>query len=153
MGLCNSHKNTHNNIETNLQKNIIKNNEFIILSIEDDIFHYKLLEFVLSENLNFKYKLLWTDNGIDGYEMIKNENPNIVILDRMLNGINGDEVIMKLSKNKINYNFNNIIISSNKTKLSDYINIENLGVITYIPKPINIKLLILTINMIFNRQK
>ena len=135
MGLCNSKK-----------SNITETKDIIILSVEDDEFHYKLIEFVLKSQLKFKYKLLWTDNGNEGYEIIKNVKPDIVILDRMLNGIQGDEVIKKLVSNKIDYNLDNIIVSSNKTELQDYITISKLGVPTYIPKPININLLIETIN-------
>ncbi|MFC1615021.1 response regulator [Patescibacteria group bacterium] len=66
-----------------------------ILVIEDD----KILSKVISEELEkagFEIKRALT--GDDGFEMARSENPDLVLLDLMLPGIHGFDILAKIKK-------------------------------------------------------
>ncbi len=67
----------------------------IILVIEDNPWNARLIEDIL-ETLN--YKVLEAYNGESGIEIARREQPGLILMDVMLPGINGIEVV-KMLKN------------------------------------------------------
>lgn len=66
-----------------------------VLIIEDDKFLRELLGKKLS---NLEYNAILAVDGEEGLEKIKSEKPDIVLLDLILPGINGFEVLEKTKK-------------------------------------------------------
>jgi len=104
-----------------------------ILLIEDDESSRETLESFLDES---GYEVISTGDGLVGLELMKKQNPDLVITDNRLPHINGIELAC------INAGFKKripFIIVSAFDNLSEYI--ENLGEIVFIQKPIDIKYL------------
>ncbi len=86
-----------------------------VLIIEDDKFLRELLGKKLS---SLGYNVVLAVDGEEGLEKIKSEKPNIVLLDLILPGINGFEVLEK-SKKDPTINEIPIIILSNLGQSED----------------------------------
>lgn len=67
----------------------------LILVVEDNPWNARLIEDIL-ETLN--YKVLEAYNGENGIEIARREQPGLILMDVMLPGINGIEVV-KMLKN------------------------------------------------------
>jgi CheY-like chemotaxis protein len=65
----------------------------LILVIEDNPWNARLIEDIL-ETLN--YKVLEAYNGENGIEIARREQPGLILMDVMLPGINGIEVVKML---------------------------------------------------------
>lgn len=127
------------NLDNFLNKNTTKKeNEYIIkiLYLEDEEFHFRLIEYLLNKRLKFKYKLICTSDGLEGYNMIFDHNPDIILLDINLPSLKGDDILIKLHKQ--NFDMSKIAVISKLAKNSDLIKIIDLGVVDYLIKPIDI---------------
>ncbi|MFT6815963.1 MAG: two-component system alkaline phosphatase synthesis response regulator PhoP [Sphingobacteriales bacterium] len=111
-----------------------KNNTKIAI-IEDD----ENLRFLIKHRLEAEgYKIIETANGAEAEELIKKENPDVVLLDWMLPGKMGDEICQGLRDS----GFNNIIIMTTaKGQDVDKINAYKFGVTDFMAKPFNIEVL------------
>ena len=98
-----------------------------ILLVEDDIsIHSLIKELLLKEN----YTIIDAYSGTEALILLEKENVNLIILDLMLPGINGEEIIKK-------YNYIPIIVLSAKTNVEDKVNNLLNGADDYITKPFN----------------
>ena len=66
-----------------------------IVIIEDDIDICNMIKKFLENN---KYSVQYALNGIEGINLCKSFVPDLIILDIMLPGLNGDDVLQKLRK-------------------------------------------------------
>ena len=66
-----------------------------IIIIEDDIAICNMIKKFLENN---KYSVQYALNGIEGIHLCKSFVPDLIILDIMLPGLNGDDVLQKLRK-------------------------------------------------------
>ena len=83
-----------------------------ILLVEDDIsIHSLIKELLLKEN----YTIIDAYSGTEALILLEKENVNLIILDLMILGINGEEIIKK-------YNYIPIIVLSAKTNVEDKVN-------------------------------
>ena len=64
-----------------------------IVIIEDDIDICNMIKKFLENN---KYSVQYALNGIEGINLCKSFVPDLIILDIMLPGLNGDDVLQKL---------------------------------------------------------
>src|SRR4030042_4094346 len=64
-----------------------------ILVIEDDPIATRLIEYILRKR---GYQVLAAPDGLAGLQMARNENPDLIILNVMLPGIDGFEVCHRL---------------------------------------------------------
>ncbi len=110
-----------------------------ILIIEDDKNINDMLSQLLSNN---NYKVLSAFSGTEGI-LIHNEQVNLILLDLMLPGKNGEEIIEDL---KQKYNVP-VIVMSAISNIDKKLDLFNLGADDYITKPFNNKELIARIKV------
>lgn len=102
-----------------------------ILVVEDDTDINDLLCDLLKKN---GYEVTAAYSGTEAKMCIKNENYQIVLLDLMLPGINGESLIEEIRKEKVMP----IIVISAKTSLDDKVNVLRLGADDFVGKPFNV---------------
>ena len=100
---------------------IVKN----ILVVEDDIDIHNIIKEILQKE---NYKIFDAYSGTEALMILEKENINLILLDLMLPGINGEEIIK--SEKSIP-----IIVISAKTSTEDKVNVLLEGANDYITKP------------------
>jgi len=80
-----------------------------ILLVEDDKF---LRELMSKKLLSLGYEVSTAPDGETGIEMIKSEKPEVVLLDLILPGINGFDVLEKAKKDPETANIPVVILSN-----------------------------------------
>lgn len=122
-------------------------NDFVIYSIEDDQEISEVIKIALSKN-DFVVKCFY--DGESFLEEFNKNKPNLILLDLMLPGIQGDEILKKIRLDR-NNNDIPIVILSAKSLMNDKINGLNDGADDYIIKPFNIKELVSRINVWYRK--
>ncbi|WP_033564901.1 response regulator transcription factor [Sphingobacterium sp. SYP-B4668] len=110
--------------------------DITIAVIEDD----ENLRFLVSHRLQSEnYKVIQAGNGLDAEKLILDQKPDIVLLDWMLPGKEGNDVCVDVRK----AGFENIIIMMTaKSQDIDKIDAYSFGVTDYITKPFNMDVLV-----------
>lgn len=122
-------------------------NDFLIYSVEDDHEISNLIRIAL-EKSDFAVRSF--DDGESFLKTFEVKKPNLILLDLMLPGIQGDE-ILKIIRKDIGNDKIPIVILSAKSLLEDRITGLNNGADDYIVKPFNIKELISRINVHYRK--
>lgn len=122
-------------------------NDFLIYSVEDDHEILNLIRIAL-EKSDFEVRSF--DDGESFLKTFEIKKPNLILLDLMLPGIQGDE-ILKIIRKDIGNDKIPIVILSAKSLLEDRITGLNNGADDYIVKPFNIKELISRINVHYRK--
>ena len=122
-------------------------NDFLIYSVEDDHEISNLIRIAL-EKSDFEVRCF--DDGESFLKTFEVKKPNLILLDLMLPGIQGDE-ILKIIRKDIGNDKIPIVILSAKSLLEDRITGLNNGADDYIVKPFNIKELISRINVHYRK--
>lgn len=112
-----------------------------ILLIDDDSNVANYVKFRLQKK---GYDLHHIDNGLDGVDAIKDLNPDLVILDMMMPGIDGREVAEIVNEQKL-MDLSRIIVLSGKEESEEVKALFDLGIHDYLQKPINIDNLVVRI--------
>lgn len=102
-----------------------------ILLVEDD----KKIAVALSEyfeTLNFN--IIWAPDGLEGFNMIKKHNPDIILCDLMMPKISGDELLKRIKKNVVFHSTPFLFISANVSIESKLAQLK-MGATDYIIKP------------------
>ena len=108
-----------------------------ILIVEDDKLTARTISKILS---NLKYP---NDTVFDGESCLKSlekKAPDLILLDYMLPGISGLEVLQHIRSKYTNIELPIIFVTS-KTETNDVVTALNLGASDYIKKPINIDII------------
>jgi len=108
----------------------LKNMAKTILVIEDDQF---LRELMVRKIVSEGYNSLETETGEEGIEMIKKEKPDLVLLDIILPGIDGVEVLKKIKEDP-NVKSIPIVILSNLAGPEEIERGLKLGAVDYLVK-------------------
>jgi len=103
-----------------------------ILIVEDSRLNQEVLCRILQE----EYKLVIATDGNEALEKVKNEHPDLILLDIVLPGMDGFEVLTILKKGDSTHSIPVIIISA-MTKPEDEVKGLTLGAVDYISKPFN----------------
>lgn len=91
----------------------------------------------LVENLRFEgYDVIWRDNGISGLEAFEQENPDLVVLDVMMPGLDGLEVCKRIRSAK---RVTPIIMLTAKCSEVDKVVGLELGADDYLTKPFGMR--------------
>lgn len=98
------------------------------------------------------YKLLVEIDGINGFSSIVREKPDLVILDLLLPGQNGLDVLRKVKNIKEIKQIPIIIISAKKEELDIVLGLE-LGADDYLTKPFSPKILFSKVKAVLRREK
>lgn len=96
-----------------------------ILVVEDDMDIHTLIKEVLQKQ---RYKVISAYSGTEAISIIKERNIDLILLDLMLPGLGGEEIINKVKDIPI-------IVISAKVSLEDKVNVLLKGANDYITKP------------------
>lgn len=96
-----------------------------ILITDDDIYIGDMLERLLSKN---NYAVFRAYSGTEALYFLENNRPDLILLDLMLPGLNGEEVLTKIKGIPV-------IVVSAKSDVSDKVNLLMGGAVDYITKP------------------
>jgi DNA-binding response OmpR family regulator len=117
-----------------------------ILIIEDNIRISDNISYILkSENYNFEASY----DGAEGYRLALTGNYDLIILDLMLPGMDGFEILEALRTNKVN---TPVLVLSAKSQVEDKVKALNLGSDDYITKPFAAPELLARVRSIIRRK-
>ena len=102
-----------------------------ILIIDDDVDTLKLVGLMLQKQ---SYQIVAANNGLQGLEQAENENPDLILLDVMMPGVDGYEVAKRLRSNPLTAN-TPILMFTAKTQLDDKVTGFEAGADDYLTKP------------------
>lgn len=103
-----------------------------VLVIEDDDITQMLIQRIMEREFN--YKIVSFKNGLEGLEYAKQHKTRLIILDLMLPGMNGYEILKELRETQI-HGYTKIIIMSAKSRSEDIERGFELTADEYITKP------------------
>jgi CheY-like chemotaxis protein len=102
-----------------------------ILIIDDDVDTLKLVGLMLQKQ---SYQIVAANNGLQGLEQAESENPDLILLDVMMPGMDGYEVAKRLRANPLTAN-TPILMFTAKTQLDDKVTGFEAGADDYLTKP------------------
>jgi DNA-binding response OmpR family regulator len=117
-----------------------------ILIVEDDPAILKGLKDSLTQE---NYRVITATDGLKGYEMAKRENIDIIILDLMLPGKNGQEVCSDLRNAGVSTPI--LMLTSKKQEMDKVLGLE-LGADDYVTKPFSLRELQARIRALLRRK-
>lgn len=100
-----------------------------IMIVDDDMNIGNMLEEVLTKE---NYQVLRAYSGTEAVMLLDKETPDLILLDLMLPGLTGEEVLPKIKNIPV-------IVMSAKTGVSDKVNVLLAGAADYVTKPFEIK--------------
>jgi two-component system, OmpR family, alkaline phosphatase synthesis response regulator PhoP len=98
------------------------------------------------------YKIQVVADGVEGYNAVVREKPDLVLLDVMLPGENGLDVCRKIKANPDTKNIPVIILSAKGEEIDVVLGLE-LGADDYVPKPFSPKILFSRVKAVLRRGK
>jgi two-component system, OmpR family, KDP operon response regulator KdpE len=120
-----------------------------ILVIEDEEMTARLILYRLK---SLGYDTRHAKDGVEGFKMIKEFKPNLVVLDIMLPGMSGFEILQNLQDDPdFDTGSFKIIMLSNKKSVDDVSRGFNLGAMEYVPKPFKMDEFLLRLNRVINQ--
>lgn len=125
----------------------MKKSKILLIEDEEDIAELIKLQAEIAG-----YAVVIADNGLDGMLAVEREQPDIVISDIMLPGINGLDLCRKLKNNPKTQKIPIILISAKGDELDVVTGLE-LGADDYLPKPFSLKILLSRIRAVLRRGK
>lgn len=123
-------------------------NKPTVLVVEDDA---ELNDFLVT-GLSSEFKVLSAYNGMEALEKAKKENPDLILTDIMMPGMDGFEFI-RITRKDLNISHIPVVFLTAKTMQEDEIKGLKLGAVDYIYKPFNLVSVKLKIYNIFSSQK
>ncbi len=111
----------------------MKINKKLILIVDDNPENRKVIGTLL---INNGYDVGAASDGQKGLDFIKSEQPDLILLDIMMPGIDGFEVCEKLKSNMETKDIPVIFLTA-KTSTADIVKGFRVGGIDYISKPFN----------------
>lgn len=118
-----------------------------VLIVDDEEHIVELLKFNLEAN---GYKVSYAYDGLDGFLKVKEEKPNIILLDLMLPTIDGMEVCKRIREQKDIKNIPIIMLTAKNVE-SDKIMGLDIGADDYITKPFSVKEVIARVKAVLRR--
>lgn len=118
-----------------------------ILVVEDD---HKIASALKRGLEQEKYAVDIEHDGEAGYASAKSSDYDLVVLDRMLPGLNGETICQKLREEKIH---TPILMLTAKSSIGDRVSGLNAGADDYLPKPFSFEELLARIRALLRRPK
>lgn len=131
-------------------KTTSKKNKFgkiVLIEDEEDITDLVLLQAEISG-----YDLVSVSDGLNGFEVVLKEKPDLILLDIMLPGQNGLDVCRKVKAHPLLKSIPIIMISARSEETDIVVGLE-LGADDYVTKPFSPKVLFSRINALFRRTR
>ena len=120
-----------------------------ILAIDDEKDILKLLQYNLERE---GHSVSAVKTGEEGLDIVRTKRPDLVILDIMLGGIDGYEVLKILRANKETKNVPVLMLTAKSSEIDQVLGLE-LGATDYISKPFSVKVLLARVKNIFRNQE
>src|SRR5579859_1580206 len=122
-----------------------------ILSIEDDPDFQHLISVILR---NQGYEVHYAFTGPEGHEKALSLAPDLILMDMMLPGLNGVEVVKLLKRNKATRGTPIIVLTAYPAE-ANFLesSIKALGVVEYLRKPVQTDELVSSIKRLLNGHK
>ena len=95
------------------------------------------------------HQVLTAASGTDGISMASQEQPDVILMDVVMPGINGFQATRQLTKNEITSHIPVIIVSS-KNQDADRVWGERQGACGYLTKPVDDRTLINTVDNVLS---
>lgn len=115
-----------------------------ILIVEDEMMTARLLEYRLK---SLGHKVTHIVDGVDALEHIRSNPPEVLILDIMLPGMSGFEILENLHEDElVDISSLKVIMLTTKSRTEDITRGFNLGATEYIAKPFKMDELLLRLN-------
>lgn len=118
-----------------------------ILIVDDEEHILELLKFNFE---NSGYKVDTATNGIDALKKVKNDLPNLILLDLMLPGLDGYDVCKEIRKDNNTQNIPIIMTTAKSEELDKILGLE-LGADDYITKPFSVRELLARVKAVLRR--
>lgn len=118
-----------------------------IIYIDDDIEMIYLIKMILERK---GYEIISINDGLESVEIIKKEQPDLVMLDLMMPNIDGWDIYHQLKSNEITSEIPVIIISAKAQPIDKVLGLQIAKVNNYISKPFRPQELIDSIENILN---
>jgi len=119
-----------------------------VLSVDDEEDIPELLKFNFSRE---GYQVLCAESGEQALRLVRSENPDLIVLDLMLPGIDGLEVTRRL-KNDPNTKNISIVMLTAKGEKADIVTGLELGADDYITKPFSPRILVARVRAVLRRK-
>lgn len=121
----------------------------VILAIDDEEHILELLSYNLESN---GFRVLTADSGEDGLELLKREAVDLVLLDIMLPGIDGMEMLKRIRKNPDTTDLPVIMLTAKSEEINKVLGLE-VGADDYISKPFGIYELVARVKAVLRRSE
>lgn len=118
-----------------------------ILVVDDEEHIQELIKFNLEKN---SYQVITADNGKEAFEIAKEQQPDLVLLDLMIPGMDGLEVCKAIRREAAISNMPIIMITARGEELDKILGLE-LGADDYITKPFSVRELLARVKAILRR--
>ena len=118
-----------------------------ILVVDDEKDLLELVEYNLGKE---GYKVLTAENGIDALKAAKKEYPSLIVLDIMLPGMQGLEVLRELKKRPESQHIPVILLTAKGEELDKVLGLE-LGADDYVTKPFSPRELVARVKAVLRR--
>lgn len=109
-----------------------------ILVVDDSSTNSFLLESLFRDE---GFEVFTAFSGKKAIEIVLKDSPNIILLDIMMPGMTGYDVLETLAKNDVTKKIPVIMVTA-KSKAEEFDKVIKMGAVDYIQKPIDINLLI-----------
>lgn len=114
-----------------------------ILITDDDVHIGNMLEEILVRE---RYDVLRAYSGTEALMILKNHRPDLVLLDLMLPGMNGEDVLTHIRDIPV-------IVVSAKAEINDKVNLLLGGAVDYVTKPFDINELLARITVALRKKE
>jgi two-component system cell cycle response regulator DivK len=126
----------------------VENKRRKIFIVEDNQLNMKLFNDILSAN---DFEVLFTLDGFEAFDMIKESMPDAILMDIQLHGISGFDIIREIKSDNDLKEIPIIAVTAFVMK-DDKQKILNSGCAAYVSKPISIKPFIEIVNKFANKE-
>lgn len=121
----------------------------VILAVDDEEHILELLVYNLESN---GFTVLTADSGEEGLEVLKKESVDLVLLDIMLPGIDGMEMLKRIRKNPDTAELPVIMLTAKSEEINKVLGLE-VGADDYISKPFGIYELVARVKAVLRRSE
>lgn len=118
-----------------------------VLIVDDEEHIVELLQFNL---VNAGYKVITANNGLDALKKVKENKPDLLLLDLMLPGMDGLDVCKEIKRDKETSKTSIIMLNAKSEELDKILGLE-LGADDYITKPFSIRELLARVKAVLRR--
>lgn len=128
----------------------VMNNKFQILIVEDEAEAIEFVRVVLERE---GYKVLSADNGVRGLEVMKQEKPDLVLLDLMMPNFNGWDVYRAIKADNGLAKIPVIVLTAKPQGIDKEFGLQEANVDDYIIKPFHPRDLLKSIERVLKGRK